>query len=123
MNAARLVTDVTVGALLDAIADRVAARINARAERDTYSSRDLPPRCTRRNFAEVCRHGYVEGARREGRDWVCSREAWNTARSRPAPPKPATTAAESSLIARADALLQRKKLRLIEGFGRGGVQR
>jgi hypothetical protein len=101
-------------ALLDMFADRLAARLNERVERETYSSRDLPSRTSRRRFAEVCRSGRVEGARREGRDWVCSRAAWQAARAqRPrmqgCPPRSA------SVHARADALLARAGLRVIGG--------
>lgn len=52
---------------------------------DSYSSGCLPPRTSRRRFAEVCRSGRVVGARREGRDWICLREEWHQARSRKRP--------------------------------------
>jgi hypothetical protein len=102
-----------IAAVLDALADRIAERIGTRREREIYSSRELPPRCSRRRFAELCRSGRVPGARREGRDWTCSREAWEAARSH----KPGRRAPEpppsDSLVERADALLARARLRRI----------
>lgn len=101
-----------LAAVLDALADRIAARILTKSEREMYSSRDRPPSCTRRRFAELCRSGRVVGARRDGRDWVCSRDAWHAARVRKvAPPMPAT----ASLDAKADALLARAGLRVVKG--------
>jgi hypothetical protein len=44
-----------LGALRDELADRIAARIGAVATGETYDSRHLPARCSRRRFAEVCR--------------------------------------------------------------------
>ncbi len=105
-----------LGALLDALADRIAARIGAVRERETYSSRDLPPRTTRRRFAEVCRSGRVLDARREGRDWICSRAAWEVARHRAsAPPAMPATADARPLAGRADELLARAGLRVVGG--------
>jgi hypothetical protein len=43
----------------------------------------LPPRTSRRRFAEICRSGRVQGAYRDGRIWVCIREAWHSARAWP----------------------------------------
>lgn len=106
-----------VGALLDALADRIAARITTTAGGETYDSRHLPPRTTRRRYAEVCRSGRVADARREGRDWTCSRAAWEAARRRPHPtPVTSTTPVEGApLAARADALLSRAGLRIARG--------
>jgi len=101
--------------LLDALADRIAARIGVRAERDTYSSRDLPPRCSRRRFAELCRSGRVADARREGREWMCSRDAWLDARAHRSSPSPAEapTRIPPTIDAQANALLARAGLRVV----------
>ena len=106
-----------LGMLLDALADRIARRIATRPERETYSSRELPPRCSRRRFAELCRSGRIDGAHREGRDWICTRQAWEAARSRkPNGAAPVAAAIGStSLVARADALLERSGLRVVRG--------
>jgi hypothetical protein len=107
-----MTADGLFSTVLDELADRVAARIMSARGRETYSSHDRPPRTTRRRFAELCRSGRVVGARRDGRDWVCSRDAWHAARVRKvAPPLPATT----SLDAKADALLARAGLRVVKG--------
>jgi hypothetical protein len=105
-----------LGSLLDDLADRIAVRINTRAEREAYDSRRLPPRCSRRRFAEVCRSGRVADARCEGRDWTCSRAAWEAARSRRpalAITSTATPSEPRSLEARADALLAKAGLRVV----------
>jgi hypothetical protein len=55
-----------------------------------YSTAHLPPRTSRRAFNCWCREGKVHGARREGRGWVCTENAWREARARvraPAKPK------------------------------------
>jgi hypothetical protein len=104
-----------LGALLDALADRIAERIGSTREREIYSSRELPPRTTRRRFAEVCRSGRVLDARRQGRDWTCSRLAWEASRSRKPSALPAATSAPTTLDARADALLARNGLRVVRG--------
>jgi hypothetical protein len=103
-------------ALLDELADRLATRILSTSRHETYSSRDLPPRCSRRRFAELCRSGRVVGARREGREWVCAREAWEAERTRAyAPVVTKTTVKATSLDAKADALLARAGLRVVKG--------
>jgi hypothetical protein len=47
---------------------------------ETFSSVNLPPRSSRRAFAERCRSGKVQGARRvgigRGATWTCSAAAW-----------------------------------------------
>ncbi len=101
--------------LLDALADRIAARIATTAERERYDSRNLPPRCSRRRFAEVCRSGRVADAQREGRDWTCSREAWAAARSRKTSARATEAPAARSLDVRADQLLARAGLRFVRG--------
>ena len=102
-------------AVSEGIADRVAARLGGRVDGDTYDSRRLPPRCTRRRFAEVCRSGRVDGAHREGRDWVCSRVAWEAAQTRKVAPSSARTPhGFSDRTARADVLLARSGLRIVK---------
>jgi hypothetical protein len=113
-----MIAPAVLGALLDDLADRIAVRINTRAEREAYDSRHLPPRCSRRRFAEVCRSGRIADVRREGRDWTCSRDAWEAARSRRPAPAIAPTATPReprSLEARADALLAKARLRVVNG--------
>jgi hypothetical protein len=41
-----------------------------------FSSRQPPPGTSTRTFNERCRAGGIEGARKAGRTWSCSREAW-----------------------------------------------
>lgn len=101
--------------LLDAIADRLAARIASRDQRETYSSRELPPRCSRRRFAEVCRTGRVADAEREGRDWTCSRAAWQSARARKPAPRIVEPTTPTPLTEQADRLLARAGLRVVGG--------
>ena len=107
-----------LGALLDAIADRIAVRITTSAERERYDSRNLPPRCSRRRFAEVCRSGRVADARREGRDWVCAVEAWEAARSRKPISRHVGATERTPLSERADRLLARAGLRIVGEPGR-----
>jgi len=106
-----------LGAVLDALADRIAARIATAPERERYDSRNLPPHATRRRFAEVCRSGRVLDARRIGGVWECSRAAWEAARSHR--PATASTRAEpgasTTLDARARELLGRAGLRVVRG--------
>jgi hypothetical protein len=80
----------------------------------TYDSRHRPPRTSRRRFAELCRAGRVAGAYREGRDWVCTREAWHASRARALASSVASNAAPSSLVDRADELLRRNALRMLD---------
>jgi hypothetical protein len=101
-------TVALLDAFLDEVAERVALRLNSRVEHAVYSSQQLPPRCSRRRFAEVCRSGRVRGARRDGRDWVCTREAWEGRRSGQRAPWRPTMA----LDARAEVLLRRAGLRV-----------
>ena len=105
----------TIDALIDSLADRIAARILTAGKRETYSSRDLPPRCSRRRFAELCRSGCVAGARREGREWVCSVSAWEAARARKPKPNSPGSPRATTLDAKADALLACSGLRVVKG--------
>jgi hypothetical protein len=97
--------------LLDTLADRIAARIGATHERQTYSSTALPANCTRRRFAELCRSGRVIGARRDGSIWVCSRVSWEAARRR-SPRANDLAAPTTSTRERVDDLLRRNGLRI-----------
>jgi hypothetical protein len=52
----------------------------ALAPSDVYSSQHLPPDIpSRRRFHEICRT--VPGARKQGRAWTVSRDAWEKARA------------------------------------------
>ena len=82
---------------------------------DCYSSISLPPRTKRRQFAKQRRSGRVEGAYREGRDWVCSRETWHAARRRTHKAAPSAPTFEPSVAERADRLLARAGLRVVGG--------
>lgn len=84
------------------------------ADANTYDSTRLPPRTSRRRFAELCRSNMIPGAHQEGKVWVCPREAWHATRSRRT--RGAATApaeAAPSLLERADGLLERSGLRLL----------
>ncbi len=69
---------------------------------DSYTSHALPPGVSRRTFRQLCRSGHVHGARREGKVWRCSRDAWTAARAK-APPPTATLAAndDEAIVRRA----------------------
>jgi hypothetical protein len=87
---------------------------------DVYDSGHLPPRTSRRRFAELCRSGRIGGAYREGRDWVCPRSSWHSSRmvgTRVAPPMPES---DSALVERADELLRRRGLRILPSNGGRG---
>jgi hypothetical protein len=91
---------------------------------DLYDSENLPPRTSRRRFAELCRSGRIAGAYREGRDWVCSRESWHSSRMVGARAAPTMPERDSLLVERADALLRRRGLRVLStSGGRGNGER
>jgi hypothetical protein len=92
------------------IAELVADRLAAGGPRDMYDSLHLPPRVSRRRFAEVCRSGRVADALRDGRNWTCTRRAWEAARKARADCGDGVT---TSLDAKADALLTRAGLRVV----------
>jgi hypothetical protein len=102
-----------LGVLLDALADRLVARMTTAAERDHYDSRNLPSRTTRRRFAERCRSGRVLDARRDGRDWVCSRAAWEASRTRTPRASIERPTTPTPLDEQADRLLARSGLRIV----------
>ena len=52
-----------------------------------YTFDHLPPGVSRRTFREAC--AQITGAFKDGRAWVCPRDAWHAARSRPARPRAA----------------------------------
>jgi len=82
------------------------------ADANTYDSTRLPPRTSRRRFAELCRSNRIPGAHQEGKVWVCPREAWHATRSRRT--RGAAEAAPApSLLERADGLLERSGLRVL----------
>lgn len=102
--------------LAEALAELARESERAPAPADVYDSAHLPPRTSRRRFAEICRSGQVAGAVPEGRMWVCKREAWHAARTRTCTRKTrVVVAAEAppSLVERADRLLERSGLRLV----------
>jgi hypothetical protein len=51
-----------------------------------FTSQALPPHTSRRAFNEKCRSGHVRGARKLGRVWSCTRDAW-LAPAKPAVPR------------------------------------
>jgi hypothetical protein len=103
--------------LAEALMELASESERAPGSNDAYDSARLPPRTSRRRFAEVCRSGRVSGAVRDGRAWVCPRDAWHAARERAA-----GTVHESegtrSLIKQADNLLERSGLRLLTDLPR-----
>ena len=106
-------------AVLDYVADRSATRIGSTREREIYTSLDLPPACSRRRFAELCRGGRVVGALRNGNVWTCSRAAWDASRRRPAKaPAPERELAAPQLEAAAADLLASAGLRVVRGGAR-----
>jgi hypothetical protein len=118
-TAVGLIMSTPLGQTLGVLLERVSADVG-RGERETFSSVDLPPRTSRRCFREVCKSGRVEGVRREGRLWVCTRAAWDEARSRPVPTSGTTETTETTerpptLEAKATALLARARLRVVPG--------
>jgi hypothetical protein len=97
--------------LANALAELASAGDAPHGSSAFYDSTHLPPRTTRRRFAELCRSGRVAGAYREGRNWVCSCDAWHAVRAR----RPRTTPASDgapALAERVDELLRRRGLRL-----------
>jgi hypothetical protein len=91
---------------------------------DVYDSENLPPRTSRRRFAELCRSGRIAGAYREGRDWVCPRSSWHSSRHVGTRAAPTTPERDSLLVERADALLHRRGLRVLSSSGgRGNGER
>jgi hypothetical protein len=99
--------------LANALAE-LASETEASGERaECYDSQQLPPRTSRRRFAELCRSGRVPGAYREGRNWVCRREAWRVARARGSLHRAETSDEVTPLAERAEALLRRRGLRLV----------
>lgn len=76
-----------VAKLAAAIGELVDARVEQRLRElgvgvEQYSGRALPPGVSRRAFFAACRAGRVDGARRDGRGWTCSRSAWVAYRGR-----------------------------------------
>jgi hypothetical protein len=100
-------------AVMRRIADEqiVAARIGAA---ETFTSEALPPRTSRRAFAEWCRSGQIEGARKEGRAWMCSATAWHAARSRSPEPAPRLR------LVKIEPSIEELTERALEGVRRGG---
>ena len=83
-----------LGAVLDCLADRIAARIGETRERDAYSSTELPPRMTRRRFENCARAAALQAPTRKARHgcaraWlgkrrdVASRPRWQRRARRP----------------------------------------
>jgi len=116
MNASGPIAKVAAAArvLAEALAELARDTERAPGATDSYDSAHLPPRTSRRRFAEICRSGRVAGATLEGHIWVCPREAWHAARARKTHRGDAAlTENAPSLVARADALLERSGLRLL----------
>lgn len=107
--------DALALALIPRLLPLVVAQLGAPVA-DQYTSTSPPPRTTRRRFREVCASGIVEGARKEGMSWACSRTAWHQARSRRSEPRPPVVAAiDASMTAQVDRLLARAGLRIVGG--------
>jgi hypothetical protein len=110
------VAEELLGAILDMLADRLAARVLSAPQRERYDSRQLPPNTTRRRFAEICRGGRVSDAKREGQTWSCTRTAWEAARAAGIRRRPPEVVPERGpLDHRAHELLARAGLRLVSG--------
>jgi hypothetical protein len=75
-----------LAALLAELVDaRVEERLAAHGIFDAATEYDgdrLPPHTTKRAFFAACRDGRVAGARRDGRGWICSHDAWRSFRER-----------------------------------------
>jgi hypothetical protein len=99
--------------LAEALSELAAESERAPASKDAYDSAHLPPRTSRRRFAEICRSGCVSDAVRDGRAWVCSRAAWHSARERKVAVVESLPSAPN-LVKRADELLERSGLRLTD---------
>jgi hypothetical protein len=90
---------------------RQLAELEESTTADCYTSEDRPHRVSRRAFRERCCSGAVDGARREGQLWICSRDAWHRSRARSAPKLrivPAQVADDEAIAA---AALERVGLR------------
>jgi hypothetical protein len=78
---------------------------------ECFTSVALPPRTSRRAFAERCRSGRVQGARRigsgRGSTWTCATSAWwqslGTVVAAPAAPKLRLVESDEEIAARAIA--------------------
>lgn len=114
MNASTPIEKAAAAArhLADALAELADERGGAGARDAAYDSQHLPPRTSRRRFAELCRSGQVPGAYRDGRDWVCPNEAWHSSRARAPRAKP-VVGSTGSLAQRADDLLRRRGLKIL----------
>ncbi len=92
-------SDQSIEVALRTLVERVVREVlgAAQAGFEYRSPNVLPPGTSARTFREVCRTGRVQGARREGRQWVCGRDAWHAARaSKPAKAPVANDVAEMS---------------------------
>ena len=104
-----------LGVLLDALADRVAARIGLHTERTVYTSLDLPPCCTRRRFREVAPR--IPEATKQGALWIVPRVAWDAYRTRRSGTarRVEASATTPDLDRQADELLREAGLRVVRG--------
>jgi hypothetical protein len=73
--------------LIERIVDRrLDERLGVARGVEIFTSKNLPPRTTRRAFVEACCAGRIEGAVKRGRIWECSAASWYQSRStRPLP--------------------------------------
>jgi hypothetical protein len=101
-----------IAAVADAIVRRVLSRLAALPRGDEeYAGPNLPLGVSRRVFRMRCAAGLVEGARKEGRSWRCSKAAWHAsfAQASRAPVSAANTNVDAD--DEADAILAASGLR------------
>ncbi len=76
-----------VRALAVQFADALIAAVTGASAPGEYRARGpLPRGVSRRLFCKVCRSGRVEKALKLGREWSCTRAAWDAARATKAAP-------------------------------------
>lgn len=108
-------------ALIEQIVD---ARVEARLAQlgvhiEQYDGAHLPPHTSRRAFFAACRAaGKVEGARRDGRGWTCTRTAWEQYRARGAARPVRGCAKSHNNVVSIDSMLVAAGLRATRGVGR-----
>lgn len=104
---------------LHAFADRIADEFDALRAQPGVEFRTKGPRApgiSRKLHNDVCRSGVVSGAHRDGREWVCSRESWFTARRTKAPVTAVTAPAnDATPVIDVDAMIRSAGYRFTRG--------